>query len=1057
MDDGNIAAPSVVLAMAVHDPGDPALGWFAEVLNSIAAQDYPSLQALFLVSDGEWTDSVTAAIEATLPTAIVRTVAPGASFGTVVNQVLKVVEGDNGFFLLMHDDVALEPGAVHELVLELYRSNAGVVGPKIVDWDDPSLLQHVGFAMDATGELDPVIEIGERDQEQHDAVADVFVLPSACLLVRADLFRELGGYSNEIEFIGDDVDLCWRAHLTGARVVVVPTARVRHREKLGERAENLRRDRLEARNRVDTVASLTGRLRLPGILLRMFFAALVGLSIGVFTGQSRRPRLTLGALFTLPLRLRRVVRRRKALKVHRRVPDREIKHLQLRGFARWRVFIRHRVAMGHTDFSISGLGDLAGEVQQRRQAEVRAQPRSVTAMWIVLAALLVLGSRGLIANGVSAIGQFQPFGGGPRYLLREHMSGWWPSGFGATAFSPTAILMIAVSGVVALGRMALLHTATVVGLLLIGPVGMWNLSRSFGEYKSRVAATIVYAAVPLPYAAIASGQWNVLTVWAALPVIVYYSQQERNSRNTLKVAIVIATLAAFVPVAAVLLAVGFIVWAAVGSLAGSSSGESANYLRFASIAVAAPLVLLAPWSLRYFSTDAWPLVNNGVSGGAEMGVAQLARFGIGKSVFGSLSWGFYLPLLAAVLIPTGRRFIWSAKAAWWVLVFGAVAVASDAGLLKGWLPDAELMLPFVAFGLAVAAAVAFSVAAADVRRARLGWRQPVAALAVIGVIVGSVPLLVNSFNGRWNQRSVSINQLLAQIPDNSPQGDSRVLYLGDPRVIPAGASALDSTTSAGEVAFAVADDRALAVRNYWSAPSSLATTAVELAVEKLLQGSTLRAGRLLAPLGIRYIVVPIIDGGRSTRTSPIPAPDGLLEKLSSQLDLRRRYQASDLVILENSAWLPVMSQLAEPALGASSGAGDTALEGTEFGDARNSGRPLMRGFSQFSRSRDEVDAGTVHFAITPDSNWRLRVNGETVPPQIAFGSTSAFEVQQAGGATLRYETPTWRRGLELAQMILWGACVLHIANLGRLRRRSRDRGQIHDDSLVVQFVSGENQ
>jgi hypothetical protein len=247
------------------------------------------------------------------------------------------------------------------------------------------------------------------------------------------------------------------------------------------------------------------------------------------------------------------------------------------------------------------------------------------------------------------------------------------------------------------------------------------------------------------------------------------------------------------------------------------------------------------------------------------------------------------------------------------------------------------------------------------------------------------------------------------------------------------------------------------VRNYWSAPSSLATTAVELAIEKLLQGSTLRAGRLLAPLGIRYIVVPIIDGGRSTRTSPIPAPDGLLEKLSSQLDLRRRYQASDLVILENSAWLPVMSQLAEPALGASSGAGDTALEGTEFGDARNSGRPLMRGFSQFSRSRDEVDAGTVHFAITPDSNWRLRVNGETVPPRIAFGSTSAFEVQQAGGATLRYETPTWRRGLELAQMILWGACVLHIANLGRLRRRSRDRGQIHDDSLVVQFASGENQ
>lgn len=1056
MDDRIEAAPLVVLAMAVHDPGDPATGWFAEVLNSIADQDYPQLQPLFFVTEGEWTADVTEAITAVLPKAIVRNVAPGASFGAVVNQVLKVVEGDNGFFLLMHDDVALDKNAVRELVAELYRSNAGVVGPKIVSWDDPTLLQHVGFAMDSTGELDPVIEIGERDQEQHDAVADVFVLPSACLLVRADLFRALDGYSNEIEFIGDDVDLCWRAHLTGARVVVVPAARVRHREMLGDRATDIRRDRLEARNRVDTVASLTGLGRLPLVLGRMFFAAVIGLAIGLFTGQSRRPRLTLGAMLTLPLRIRRITRRRKALRKHRVVSEGDIKRLQLRGFAKWRTFIRHRVATGHLDFSISGLGDLADEVQQRRQAEVRAQPRAVTFMWLALTLVLLLGSRGLITHGVAAIGQFQSFGGGPRYLLREHMSGWWGAGFGATTFSPTAILMIAVSGAIALGNMGLLHTAAVVGLLFLGPVGMWNLSRSFGEYKSRVSATIVYTAVPLPYAAIASGQWNVLALWAALPVVVYYSQQERTSRNTTKVAIIIATLVAFVPVAAALLAVGFILWAAVSSLAGSTSGESANYLRFAVISVVGPLLLLAPWSTHYFSTDAWSLLNHGVSGGAHVGAMQIARFGVGTSTIGQLAWFLYLPLLAAVLIPTGRRFNWAAKAIWWVLVFGAVAIASDAGVVAGWLPDAELLLPFVAFGLAVASAVSMSVAAADVRRARLGWRQPVAALAVIGIAAGSFPIVVNAFNGRWNQRNVSINQLLAQIPEHAPEGDARVLYLGDPRVIPGGASVVEGELKAGAVSYLITDDRANAVRNYWQGPSSLASDALESALSKIVKGETLRAGRLLGPLGVRFIVVPVIDGGRSTRSNNITPPTGLLSALTSQLDLRRRYSASDLVIFENSAWLPIASELAEPALTASQSAGAETFEGVDFESARNAGVPLFPDFNVLSPRRSMVEQGTVHLALPLDTNWNLAVDGAAISPRLAFGATSAYEITNAGSATLTYETPLLRRAAELGQMVLWGACFVHVLNLGRLRRRKRVSAQLNDTSTALQFSPGDN-
>ncbi len=79
------------------------------------------------------------------------------------------------------------------------------------------------------------IEPGEVDQEQHDGVRDVFYVSHAAMLVRADLFHELGGFDPATFPGADDIDLCWRARLAGARVIVAPAARVRHRGALRRR------------------------------------------------------------------------------------------------------------------------------------------------------------------------------------------------------------------------------------------------------------------------------------------------------------------------------------------------------------------------------------------------------------------------------------------------------------------------------------------------------------------------------------------------------------------------------------------------------------------------------------------------------------------------------------------------------------------------------------------------------------------------------------------------------------------------------------------------------
>ena len=146
------------------------------------------------------------------------------------------------------------------LVEEAFRSNAAVVGPKLVDWDDPRLLLQVGQGMDHAGYGVPLVERGELDQSQHDAVRDVFTVPGPCTLVRADLFGEIGGFDEGISDFLDDVSLCWRAQVAGARVIVAPDARVRNRDELATRVGYDQRRRLQARHRLRIVLSCYGPL-----------------------------------------------------------------------------------------------------------------------------------------------------------------------------------------------------------------------------------------------------------------------------------------------------------------------------------------------------------------------------------------------------------------------------------------------------------------------------------------------------------------------------------------------------------------------------------------------------------------------------------------------------------------------------------------------------------------------------------------------------------------------------------------------------------------------------
>ena len=222
-------APPVVAVVVAHDPGP----WFEETLASLASQDYAELSVLIL--DGGSRDDLTTRVATVLPTAFVRRFEENRGFGATVNEALTMVDGAD-YFLVCHDDVALFPDAVHLMVEEAFRSNAGMVTPKVVSWEDPERLVHVGMTADKGGSVVERVQPHEIDHGQHDAVRDVFVAPGGASLIRADLLDELGGFDPAIVAMGEDLDLSWRAHVVGARIIVAPDARVRPPRGAGRRA-----------------------------------------------------------------------------------------------------------------------------------------------------------------------------------------------------------------------------------------------------------------------------------------------------------------------------------------------------------------------------------------------------------------------------------------------------------------------------------------------------------------------------------------------------------------------------------------------------------------------------------------------------------------------------------------------------------------------------------------------------------------------------------------------------------------------------------------------------
>jgi len=226
---------------------------------------------------------------------------------------------DEEFLGLVNSDAVVAPDALARLVEVARQPGIGIASGSIRLASDPATMNSAGNPVHVLG-LSWAGGLGDP-AELHAVPRDVASASGAGLVVRREVWRELGGFPAEFFAYQEDVELSWRVWQSGRSVRYVPEAVVVHHY---EFSRNARKMYLLERNRILVVLTCYGAKTLvllaPVLVAFELAMGVVALAQG-WGGQKARGWVWI-------LRHTGWVRaRRRAVQSARRLPDRDLAHL----------------------------------------------------------------------------------------------------------------------------------------------------------------------------------------------------------------------------------------------------------------------------------------------------------------------------------------------------------------------------------------------------------------------------------------------------------------------------------------------------------------------------------------------------------------------------------------------------------------------------------------------------------------------------------------------------------------------------------------------------------
>lgn len=189
--------------------------------------------AEIIIADNASSDSSVDFIKNTYPDLKIITNKTNGGFAKGYNDALK--ELNHEYLVLLNSDIKT-PEKWVEPVIEFMESNPdiGAAMPKILQLKKKT---HFEYAGAAGGYIDKwgfpfcrgrIFEELEEDHGQYNDNKEIFWATGACMFVRNEIYKDLGGLDEFFFAHMEEIDLCWRIKRNGYKIYAIGNSHVYH-------------------------------------------------------------------------------------------------------------------------------------------------------------------------------------------------------------------------------------------------------------------------------------------------------------------------------------------------------------------------------------------------------------------------------------------------------------------------------------------------------------------------------------------------------------------------------------------------------------------------------------------------------------------------------------------------------------------------------------------------------------------------------------------------------------------------------------------------------------
>lgn len=201
------------------------------LFESLFKTTYPAVE--WIMVDNASTDDSVAYTQQHYPQ--VQVILSASNLGYTGGNNLGIAAARGPYIVLLNNDVEVAPDWLDHLVKEAEADlTVGALQPKLQSMINRGYFEYAGASggfIDRWGFAflrGRMFDTIEKDRGQYDDVREIFWASGAALFLRAAALEKTGNLDETFFMHYEEIDLCWRLHLHGYTIKVVPQSKVLH-------------------------------------------------------------------------------------------------------------------------------------------------------------------------------------------------------------------------------------------------------------------------------------------------------------------------------------------------------------------------------------------------------------------------------------------------------------------------------------------------------------------------------------------------------------------------------------------------------------------------------------------------------------------------------------------------------------------------------------------------------------------------------------------------------------------------------------------------------------